>query len=55
MSLSFVSGAVYSLELGLNFLKIIILRTLFSSLSLTLLIFTTPMDDILISLKRVPF
>ncbi|CDF57282.1 energy-coupling factor transporter transmembrane component T family protein [Thermobrachium celere] len=50
---SIVSGAVYSFEMGIDFFRVILLRSFLSSLILTLFIFTTPIDDILGCLKRV--
>ncbi|GIW48646.1 MAG: cobalt ABC transporter permease [Caloramator sp.] len=52
---SFLSAVVYSFELGIGILIIILFRTLFCSLMLTLLIFTTPMDDIIGTIKGVSF
>ncbi|MCX7951631.1 MAG: cobalt ECF transporter T component CbiQ [Clostridiales bacterium] len=55
LGFSLVSGAIFSLDLGLNFFIIIFLRSLNSSLALTFLIFTTPLEDIFSYLKKFKF
>lgn len=55
LGFSLVSGAIFSLDLGINFFMIIFLRSLYSSIALTLLIFTTPLEDIFSYLKRFKF